>query len=99
MDIGLKIKELRISKGLTRKSFSELTGISPSYIEQIESSKKTPTIETLLKITSAFNLTVSELIGETKPNLTPELKTLLDNAKDLSPKQLEKLTEFIKSIK
>lgn len=97
MDIGLKIKDFRNSHDLTRKAFSDLTGISTSYIEQLETNKKTPTIDTLLKITAVFNITVSELLGETD-SYPIELKKLLNNAQNLNLEQLEKLTEFIKTL-
>lgn len=99
MDVGTNIKNLRNHKGLSRREVAEISGVSAIYLAEIEYGKKTPTIETLLKLSNAFNVTVSELIGEIEPSLSPELKELLDNAKELSPEQLSKLTEFIKTIK
>jgi transcriptional regulator with XRE-family HTH domain len=74
---------------------SDITGVSAGYIEEIESGKKTPTIEILLKISSAFNITVSELIGETKNELSPEIKRMMDNAIKLPADKLDYLNWFI----
>lgn len=98
MDIGSSIKKLRESNNLSLKALSEQCGLSYVYIHEIEKGKKVPSIDSLLKISSTFNITVSELIGETKPSLTPELKSLLDNAKTLTSEQLEQLTKFLKLL-
>jgi len=98
MNIGNNLRNFRLNNKLSRKKLSEITGVSSGYIEEIENGKKKPTIEILLKISSSFNITVSELIGETEPSLSPELKNLLDSAKDLTPEQIQKLTEFIQIV-
>lgn len=98
MDIGNNLKSFRLNHKLSRKRMCELTGVSAGYIEEIENSKKTPTIETLIKISSAFGITVSELIGESEPSLSSELKELLDSTKDLSPAQIRLLSDFIKKF-
>ncbi|MCX7883451.1 MAG: helix-turn-helix domain-containing protein [Caloramator sp.] len=99
MDVGANIKNLRNLKGLSRREVSEISGVSAIYLAEIEYGKKTPTIETLLKLSNAFNITVSELIGEIEPSLSPELKELLDHAKELTSEQLEAITNLIKTIK
>lgn len=99
MDIGLNIKLLRTSRKLSRKAMSEKIGLSAGYIEEIESNKKSPSIDTLLKLGAFFNVTISELIGEVNEPFTPELKVLIDNAKDLTPEQLEQLSKFLKTLK
>jgi transcriptional regulator with XRE-family HTH domain len=98
MNIGNNLRNFRLNNKLSRKKLSEITGVSSGYIEEIENGKKKPTIEILLKISSSFNITVSELIGETEPSLSPELKNLLDSAKELNPEQIQKLTEFIQIV-
>ena len=42
MDIALKIKELRESKGMNRKEFSEYTGIPIRTLEDWEAGRRTP---------------------------------------------------------
>jgi transcriptional regulator with XRE-family HTH domain len=98
MDIGSHIKELRLEKNLSRKALSELIGLSPGYIEEIESNKKKPTIDTLLKFSAFYSVTISELIGEIQNDLAPELRELLDTAKQLSPDQVNLLNNFLQQI-
>jgi transcriptional regulator with XRE-family HTH domain len=98
MDIGSHIKEFRTQRKLSRKALSELAGISASYIEEIESNKKKPTIDTLMKLGAVYNVTISELIGEIENETPPELKRMLDNAKQLPQDKLEYLNWFIEAF-
>lgn len=97
--IGKNIKSIRLSKGLSRKQLSNLSGLSAGYIEEIENSKKNPTIDSLLKLSSVFKLTVSELIGETPKTYSKELSELIENTKQLSPSQIEAINNLLKELK
>lgn len=50
MDIGKKIKELRKSKDLTQEEFSEIVGVSRSYLSDIENDRYSPSLDTLKQI-------------------------------------------------
>ncbi len=58
MDIGNKIKELRISKNLTIKQLAELVECTPSLISQLERGKTDPSISMLKKIADALNVNI-----------------------------------------
>ena len=62
MLIGENIKQLRKSKGLTQESFANETGISRSYLSDLENNRKSPTIETLEKIARKMNTSLKFLI-------------------------------------
>jgi transcriptional regulator with XRE-family HTH domain len=50
MDLGRTIAELREKKGLKQGDLAERTGITQSYLSQIESNKREPNISTLKSI-------------------------------------------------
>jgi transcriptional regulator with XRE-family HTH domain len=56
LNIGKKIRELRLSRNINLRELSKLCGISASLISQIENNRVTPSIKTLKKI--------SENLGE-----------------------------------
>lgn len=57
-----KIKELRNNLELSVYDISEKTGLTPSYINNLENGHKTnPTKDTMEKIASALGQTVSEI--------------------------------------
>jgi len=59
--IELYIREKRLEKNLTQKQLSELSGVSESYIGDLERNEKEPTISILCKIAKALNVKVEEL--------------------------------------
>lgn len=63
MPIGENIKQLRANKGLTQEGFARETGISRSYLSDLENNRKSPTIETLEKIARKMNTSLKFLIG------------------------------------
>lgn len=63
--IGDKIKKLRELNNLTAKELAERTGLTASYISQIENNKKdNPTRKTLEKIAKALNTTIENIQEE-----------------------------------
>ena len=57
----LKIKEIRTKKGLTQKQLSELSGVSSSYIGDLERNEKIPSIITICKLANALEVDIKEL--------------------------------------
>jgi transcriptional regulator with XRE-family HTH domain len=64
MEIGNKIKELRIQKGLTQEELAEKTGLSTRTIQRIENGEVDPRIYTLSSIAEALDIAYEELIKE-----------------------------------
>lgn len=55
IDIGKKIRELRKEKDVSREQLSEMTGISRSHIEKIETGARRPGIDAYCRILDALN--------------------------------------------
>ena len=64
MDIGKKIKELRVAKGLTQEELADRSELSRGFISQLERDLTSPSIATLMDICSAWAQTVSEFFQE-----------------------------------
>ena len=64
MEIGNKIKELRIQEGLTQEELADKTGLSTRTIQRIENGEVDPRIYTLTTIAEALNVEYQELIRE-----------------------------------
>jgi DNA-binding XRE family transcriptional regulator len=61
--ISEKIRELRMKRGISQDRLSKLTDLSLNTIVKIEAGKnKNPTIITLSKIATLFNVRVDDLI-------------------------------------
>ncbi|MBP1743258.1 MAG: transcriptional regulator, family [Firmicutes bacterium] len=58
-EISDKIKELRKEKGLTLKDLSAKTGLSVSFLSQVENGASSLAITSLKKIAEAFDVTIN----------------------------------------
>ena len=59
-----RLRKLRIESKLSQLDLSLKAGISQSFLAQIETYKKAPTIITIVKICDALNIRVSMLFDE-----------------------------------
>lgn len=72
--IGQRVRNYRIEKGLSQEKLAELAGCHPTYIGQVERGEKNATLESIEKIASAMNVSLSQLfekIGEDSPDSYP----------------------------
>ena len=82
MDVGQKIKQARIAKGLTQEELGKIVGLQKSAIAKYENGRVVNIKRsTLQKLAQALNLKGSDLIIVPSPKDAAELHTrvLLDN--------------------
>ncbi|PKO01241.1 MAG: XRE family transcriptional regulator [Chloroflexi bacterium HGW-Chloroflexi-4] len=79
MDFGRRIRELRVSKGISLRDFAEMVCIDFTYLSKIENSKVDPPSEE--KIRAMANV------------LEVDAEGLLDLAGKISPEQIRKAVE------
>lgn len=63
IEFGLHLKQLRLTKGLTQEQLAENANISVSFLGGIERGLKSPTIETVKKLSDALNLPICQLMS------------------------------------
>jgi hypothetical protein len=61
--MGLKLKQLRQDRGYSSKEFANKSGLSLSYLSEIEKGKKYPTPEKILQIAKALEVSFDELVS------------------------------------
>jgi len=59
--LGQRIRNYRTAQGLSQEKLAELAGCHSTYIGQIERGEKNATIESIEKISSALNISLSTL--------------------------------------
>ncbi|MCI8887378.1 MAG: helix-turn-helix domain-containing protein [Hungatella sp.] len=64
MDIGLKLKELRILKGLTQEELADRSELSKGFISQLERNLTSPSIATLMDILQCLGTSIGEFFNE-----------------------------------
>ena len=96
MDIGLKLKELRVQKGLTQEELADRSELSKGFISQLERNLTSPSIATLTDILQCLGTTLGEFFYESPeeqivfgkadyfekydPELKNEIKWIIPNA-------------------
>lgn len=64
MQLGRKIRDLRLRRGLTVQQLAELTGLSKGFISQVENSRTSPSLATLQDLARALETSVAYLVVE-----------------------------------
>ena len=64
MDIGKKIKELRVAKGLTQEELADRSELSKGFISQLERNLTSPSITTLMDILQCLGTSIGEFFNE-----------------------------------
>ncbi len=83
-----RLRRLLEDRGWTEYRLSKECGLSQTTIGNIYRRNTTPSIETLEIICRAFNITLSQFFADADMvELTPELKSLFDGWKSLTPEQ------------
>ena len=63
MEIGSKIRELRILNGLTQEELADRSELSKGFISQLENDVTSPSISTLEDILQCLGMTISEFFS------------------------------------
>lgn len=64
MDIGSKIKSLRLKNGLTQEELGERTDLSKGFISQLERDMNSPSIETFFTLLEVLGTTPKEFFDD-----------------------------------
>lgn len=67
----MRIKEIRIEKGMSRKELANNVGLGATAITNYENGLREPKIDTLIKLSDVLGVTVDELIRETTQEEIP----------------------------
>ena len=94
--IGNKFQEYRLKNNLTQNQVSELTGLEPRHISQIERGLSKGSIDTLLKLCNAYKITpdivLYDLLDE---DLKKDVSIYAENFKKLNQKDKKSILHFI----
>lgn len=96
MDIGNRLKQIRINKGLSGEALEILSGVSQSTISRIELNKTSPSIATLEQLCNAMQISIKDLLNDEE--LSPEIIRLIAISKKLNRKDQILFNELIKKF-
>ena len=110
MELGKKIKQLRLNKGVTQEALANALGVTYQAVSRWENETTMPDISLLPQISVFFGVSIDELFEFTEEsqyeriqNMLNEKSSLTDiefeNAKHFLEKQLNRKNENINAIK
>ena len=101
--IGQRIRNYRTQKGLSQEKLAELAGCHPTYIGQLERGEKNATLESVEKIASAMDISMSELfdkLGKSgSNNIAAKCYDLVASKNESEQKQLYKMLQEMDKYK
>jgi transcriptional regulator with XRE-family HTH domain len=70
-DIGARLRDARLQRGLSLRSVAQALGVSASLISQVETDKTQPSVSKLYAIVNHLGISIDELLGVTPPVVAP----------------------------
>jgi transcriptional regulator with XRE-family HTH domain len=62
--IGPRLRHIRLEKGLTIETLATATGLNKGFLSRLERGTKRPSVETVLRLSTALDVPVGLLFGE-----------------------------------
>lgn len=95
--IGKVCQEYRLKNNLTQNQVSELTGLEPRHISQIERGLSKGSIDTLLKLCNAYQITPDVILYDLlDDNIKNSISIYDKDFKKLSKRDKDSILSFIK---
>ena len=84
--LGQNLKAFRKKKGLSQEQLSELAGLHPTYVSQLETGKANPSMVILIAVAEQLDITIIDLlrgsaVSEDNAMFT-ELREIFDSSDD-----------------
>ena len=96
--LGRQINIARKDRGLTSEKLSEACNINATYLRQIESGAKMPSLPVFVTLCRELKVSPSYLLVEVLPDTEiKEMDTLLELWQTATPKQIKMITSMVQS--
>lgn len=84
MDIGQRLKEIRIQRGLSQRELAARAGLTNGTISLIETDKTSPSVASLKSLLDAIPISMAEFFGSIE-EATPKIFFRADELTDVAP--------------
>lgn len=97
--IGKKLREVRISKGLTQEYIANMANVNTSHISNIENNRAKISLSTLIHVCNALNTTIDYILNEEYTDSLSVLdQTILIELKRCDKNTKEKILKIIRIL-
>ena len=91
-----RLKELRLTKGISQKEIAEYLGITAAAYSLYERGNREPKIAILRKIAEYYNVSVDDLL---EMNSTPAIPAVHFNGSGFTEEEMKEILQFAEFIK
>ena len=77
-ELGLRVRNLRMSRKWTQAELAEYAGLSPSYLAEVERGGRNPSMETILNIAAALDVSAGYLVDGIRHDLPAGMMKLAE---------------------
>lgn len=96
--LGRQINRARKDRGLTSEKLSEACNINATYLRQIESGARTPSLPMFVSLCQELKVSPSYLLVDVLPDTEiRDMDVLLELWQTATPKQIKIITAMVKS--
>ena len=96
IEIGAKIKQLRISCGMTQEQLGNELSVSAQAVSKWESGTTMPDIQLLPEISVLFGVSIDELFSVTDESKMDRIANMIDNVHFITDKDFTESENFLK---
>lgn len=96
IEIGAKIKNLRLSRGMTQEQLGNELSVSAQAVSKWESGTTMPDIQLLPEISVLFGVSIDELFSMSDESRMDRIENMTDNVHFISEKDFAESEKFLK---
>ena len=96
IEIGRKIKQLRLDAGMTQEQLGEKLGVSAQAVSKWEANLTTPDIQLLPELSVTFGVTIDELFSMTDESRMERIDNMLEDVRFLTDGEFTDTERFLK---
>ena len=103
-NVGNRLREIRVSKGLSQEHVAHIANVTPAYFGQVERGTKNVTVRTLEKICNALNISLAEFFSPAQredkdiDNISMQIVNQLNNKTDFDKQKILKIVKLVFSV-
>lgn len=97
MEIGKKIRDLRIAKGITQEILAEVLNVTPQAVSKWETGSASPDIQLLPEMAVYFGVTIDELFCLTDDREFDRIQNMIWDSRLVPQNELERAERWLKS--
>ena len=96
IEIGAKIKQLRLKLGMTQEQLGDELSVSPQAVSKWESGTTMPDIQLLPELSVLFGISIDELFSMTDESRMDRIENMIDNTHIISEKDFSDSESFLR---